>query len=111
MFTQELGPPRGERPCLAQGLIQTLVILGLGVLSPQPNSLGVELLPEEGNIWPGAKELDAKATSRHWIHLMDILHHPGRMLSFWLALPRNPTKVALLLPSVLQTLQTLSWSS
>lgn len=43
------GAPKG-RPCLAQGLIQTLVILGLGVLSPQPNSLRVELLPEMGNI-------------------------------------------------------------
>lgn len=54
MFTQELGLPKG-RPCLAQGLIQTFVILGLGVLSPQPNSLGMELLPETSNIWPGAK--------------------------------------------------------
>lgn len=49
------GAPKG-RPCLAQGLIQTLVILGLGVLSPQPNYLRVELLPEMGHIWPGAKE-------------------------------------------------------
>lgn len=35
-------------------------------------------------------ELDTAATSRHLIHLMDTLHHPGRTLSFWLRLPRDP---------------------
>lgn len=52
MFTQELGPPRGD-PAWPRGLIQTLVILGLGVLSPQPNSFGVALLRGMGNSWPG----------------------------------------------------------
>lgn len=53
MFTQELGPPRGD-PAWPRGLIQALVTLGLGVLSPQLKSLGVELLLGMGNIWPGA---------------------------------------------------------
>lgn len=52
MFTQELGPPRGD-PAWPRGLIQTLVILGLGVLSPQPNSFEVALLRGMGNSWPG----------------------------------------------------------
>lgn len=51
MFTQELGPPRGD-PAWPRGLTQVLVILRLGVLIPQPNSFGVELLGM-GNTWPG----------------------------------------------------------
>lgn len=37
-------------------------------------------------------ELDTAATSRHLIYLMDTLHHPGKTLSFWPELPRDPMR-------------------
>lgn len=54
MFTQRLGPPRGD-PAWPKVLFRTLIMLGLGVLSPHPNSLGMEFLPEMGHIWPGVR--------------------------------------------------------
>lgn len=37
-------------------------------------------------------ELDTAVTSRHLIHLMDTLQHPGRMLSVWPRLPKDPRR-------------------
>lgn len=86
------GAPKG-RPCLASRPYSGPCHPGARSSEPPAQiSWGGTSSRDGQHLARSITEVDTEATSRHRIHLMDTLHHPGETLSFWLGQPRDPRR-------------------